>query len=235
VFGLVDGEFEEGVVEQSLTIRLIGAEGCGDSNAEVEFNVESVRTFIGRTFTAEDGSYRAEIDLPAAILPGDHMVFAAIEGRAGEEDAPLEVLGADVLGEDEDNDGGGSGNQGQASGGGVLPRTGAGILLLILWAIVLIGGGTLLARAAWKYRMRFAPVAAMHRRNQQREMDSIQGPDLPVLDTSRFVPQRTQAPPRRSERFNEIGRFGSHTEPPEPENLSEWDLVPPDDFQHPQS
>ena len=210
VEGEVDGDFAPGRVEYRGDVEMRGGEGCAEPFGDVDFYAESARVFIGATTAAEDGSYRAVRTLPASVMPGEHEIVADIEGR-GELRRDITVLpiGSDVqggpVGGTDDTD------------GGVLPRTGAGILLLILFALALIGLGSLLAASAWRYRYQLAPVRVFGARfgRKTRRPLALPAPGLQFIDTSRFVPTNTRTTPKP-----ESAHIESNSA-----TLTEWDVA----------
>ena len=114
--GEVGGGFVAGKVEERGDLRVAAIQGCCEANSKVDVYVESVRTFLGTVFAAEDGSYLGVFTLPASITPGMHQIIANIEG-CGEFRGALEVLAADSGGGGGPGGGGGGGPGGGGGGG----------------------------------------------------------------------------------------------------------------------
>jgi hypothetical protein len=74
------------------------------------------------------------------------------------------------------------------TGGGILPRTGGDLLRLLLWAIVLVAFGALTVLATKRLRRRFVPAFAGGGPRGQRPIAALPPPEVPFVDTSRFVP-----------------------------------------------
>lgn len=180
---VVSGQTPDGVranrAQYQGELFLQGRAGCAAPHGDVSFTVESDPVVLGSTQAFEDGSYRATFTLPAAVQPGDHTVIADVEGR-GEVRQPLVVIDASTRV--------GGVSQANEGSGGLLPRTGAGIAVLVLWAVAMLGLGTALVLAA---RRRFALAGAPGR---ARTVLALPAPEVPRIDTSRFVPYRSRTP-----------------------------------------
>ncbi len=192
--GEVGDSFRSNQVEEGGDIRVVAIEGCCEANARVDVYIESVRTYLGTVTAAEDGSYRADLTLPASIEPGEHTLIADIEG-CGELRRSITVLavstGTSVGGISQTND----------DDGGVLPRTGGGIALLVMWALALVTLGTLLVKAT---RRRFSAARVGHHGALV---------EIPRVDTSRFVPYRSRTSRRPEERNLTEWTYGSERPP----------------------
>ncbi len=99
------------------------------------------------------------------------------------------ALSTDVLSSQVTNPGSGSGGT-----AGILPRTGAGIALLLRWAMILIALGTLLSLAGWQCGQRFEPVRAFGARVRRKRgsVALLPATQVPFVDTSRFQPYRSR-------------------------------------------
>jgi hypothetical protein len=225
VRGEDDDSFVVGTADFRSQLEVEGGQGCAPSNGDITVTVFSDPVVLGTFQAFEDGSFHKIFCLPPAVEPGSHNVQVNIEDR-GVRSRPLIVDsdnaelcgpgdGTVVAGTSETNDG---------SGGGTLPRTGAGILLLLLWAVVLLGLGTVLVMTAWRYRARLTPAYVRTRleRRSHAPVLALPAPEIPRIDTSRFVPYRS-----RVERAEPPAQPGP--------TLTEWDAAPPTptDSDHP--
>jgi hypothetical protein len=177
-------------VQELGALRVGAVSGCCQSFARVDVYMESERVFLGTVRANEDGSYFGVFKVPSSIKAGQHHIVADIEG-CGELRAPIEVLGAGatVLGTSTRN----TSSSSDASGSGVLPRTGNDFMRVILWALILIAAGTMLIVTT----RRFAPAHAhVGRRRARGAVAALPPPEVPFIDTSRFVPYR-EAPGQR--------------------------------------
>ncbi len=178
VSGKVGDEYVVGQAEHRGLLRAEGSEGCATSFGNVDVSAAGV--FLGSITAHEDGSFMGTFRLPASVRPGTRTVVGDIDGR-GEVSRTIEVIGATVLGTSETRT---SAVADGAGGGGVLPRTGGDILLLVLWALLLIALGTATAIVARRWREgRVAVVAGT---------PSGRLGDVPFFDTSRFAPSPVQ-------------------------------------------
>ena len=187
--GQVGAGFVTGRAQELGKLRVAAVEGCCQSFARVDVYMESERVFLGTVRATEDGSYAGEFTLPSSIKAGQHHIIADIEG-CGELRGAIEVLqeGATVLGTSTVN----SSRSSEAGGGGILPRTGGDVLRVILWALILVAFGTLLIVGA----RRFAPARVQAGRAGRGVVAALPPPEVPFVDTSRFVPYRS-APGQR--------------------------------------
>jgi hypothetical protein len=188
--GQVGGSFVLGRVQEGGSLRVGSLQGCCQPFARIDVYIESERVFLGTVRATEDGSYFGAFKLPSSIKAGQHHVVADIEGCGELRGAVLVVAeGATVLGTSTSNTTRGS----DAGGSGILPRTGSDFFRVILWALILIALGTLLILAA----RRFAPAHAHGGRVRVRgAVAALPPPEVPFVDTSRFVPYRS-APGQR--------------------------------------
>jgi len=185
VEGEDDGTFTTGVADARSNLSVEGTSGCADPFGDISTTIFSDPVRMDTFSALEDGSFHEVFCLPASIEPGDHEVQVSIEGRG--------VLTRDLLVQEGDGGTCGAGDgtvvagvtQTNPGGSGTLPRTGAGILLLLMWALVLVGLGTVLVASAWRYRARLVPLAMLNRRRRAG------GHEVPFVDTSRFTPYRT--------------------------------------------
>jgi len=131
---------------QGQSVDANGTGGCFTPGEQVTGQIESDPVVVFRVNANSQGGYSANFTVPASISPGTHT-FRVTGGTSGRQYArPIVVQGAAA--------------GGQGTGGGVgLPRTGADVLALALWALLAIGGGTFLIAATWK-RYRLAHVEA---------------------------------------------------------------------------
>jgi hypothetical protein len=213
VEGENDGTFTAGTAEFRSNISVEGASGCAEAFGEISATVFSDPVRM-ETFTAlEDGSFQGVFCLPAVVESGDHEVEVSIEGRG--------VLTRDlrVLEGDGQTCGPGDGtvvagiSQANTGSGDALPRTGAGVLILVMWALVLVGLGTVLVASAWRYRARLVPLRAFRTNRRLGNAD----PPVPFVDTSRFTPYRSRV--ARGDRAARRDARGK-SEPP-----TEWDAA----------
>lgn len=186
--GQVGNAFIAGRVEELRNLRVAAISGCCEAGARVDVYVESDRVFLGTVRANDDGSYFGEFTLPASIKQGRHTLIADIEG-CGEFRGALEVLGegASVLGTSTRNTSG--------AGGGILPRTGGDFLKILLWALILIAFGAALIVLT----RRFAPARAGVP-GARRDIPALPPPEVPFVDTSRFVPYRSAPGERQASR-----------------------------------
>ena len=183
--GQVGGEFVNAKVQELGTLFVASFEGCCEAFARIDVFMESERVFLGTVHAKEDGSYLGRFTLPSSITPGRHNLVADIEG-CGELKGAIEVVkaGASVLGTSTRNTSASSG----ASGSAVLPRTGSDFLRILVWALIFIAAGTLLIVVT----RRFGPSAEPAGRTRGRgAVAALPPPEVPVVDTSRFVPYRS--------------------------------------------
>jgi hypothetical protein len=193
--GQVGGRYQVARAQELGAIKVGGVKGCFVDGSRVDVYVESTRRFLGTVHAAEDGSFLGDYKLPSSIKAGSHHIVVAVEKR-GEFRGPLLVLprgatgagdgagtGASVLGSSVRNTSGG--------GGGILPRTGADLFRLVMWALILIGLGTLLVLATMRVSEKLAPARTSSRRTRSRRaVAALPPPEVPFVDTSRFVPYR---------------------------------------------
>ena len=209
--GEVGGAFVDGKVEKDGDIRVAAVQGCCQSHAKVDVYMQSERVYLGTVYSNEDGSYLGTFPVPASIPAGKHTLIADIEG-CGELMRPIEVLpaGTRVLGNTITNGDPGSGNNGP------LPHTGIQLLMWILAALILLTIGTILTMSSKYARHRFAFVrAAADRTHVHRSAD----PNVPVVDTSRFVPYRSRV--EETDTLRRIRRtLGGETP-----TVTEWDIA----------
>ena len=209
--GEVDGRLVAARAEERGDLTVAAVEGCCESHSRIDVFIESERRFLGTVYASEDGSYLGVFTLPASIKPGLHHVVAEIEG-CGEFRGALQVLakgtgagagdGTSVLGTSLRNDATGS-------GGGILPRTGGELFRLMMWALILIGVGTLIVVATRRLGERLSPVRTLRRRPRaRRSIAALPPPEVPFVDTSRFVPYRSGAERRTLTRSSARTRTG---------------------------
>lgn len=192
------------VVQVQGTIQIEGGANCAEANGLVAVDAQSHRFNLHPGFRARpDGSYTSPLlTLPAHMRPGPHRLIAVVENR-GEVVLPILVVGpgADMTG----GGGGGGGGAlrtvsgrggGGGGGGGALPKTGAGIAMLILWALALIALGTALVYATKRGRIRLQPLRVVSSRLKRRDTGplALPAPDVPYIDTTGFVPTRPLRP-----------------------------------------
>ncbi len=218
VAGQVGNRFVLGQVQEVGALRVAGLKGCVPPFGDVGISVESTPVFLGTIRANQDGSYFGVLRLTSSIEAGQHHVVGDIEQR-GELRRALQVLdsgAATVLGTSVRN---ASLTSTGSGGGGVLPRTGGDILKVLLWALILVGFGTLLIVAT----RRLAPAGASHtgRVRERRPVAALPLPEVPFIDTSRFVPSRS-APGRRAASGSAHSAHGAPA-------TSAWDRAPRSD------
>lgn len=153
-----------------------GAQGCALANERVRLVVRSHPILLGQTIASEDGSYRVEAGgLPPHIVVGDHIVRGEFgDGRAVVQ-RPITVVSSFAQ----------AVATRRPATTATLPRTGAGIAILMLAALVLIGFGTTLVVFAYRW---------LRRRTTARRRDPnipLPAPALPPrVDTTSFSEQR---------------------------------------------
>lgn len=214
--GEVGDTFLVNTVEELGDFRVAAVSGCCERGARVDVYMESERVYLGTVFAAEDGSYQATFRLPVSIRAGVHHVIADIQG-CGELRREIQVLGADAAGSNPggSNPGGsvpdGSVPDGvsalegtspttvlgtnftNADGGGILPRTGGDLLRLLLWALVLVLFGTVLVVSARRRGLRYLWLRVRgHRHVRRSDVLALPPAEVPVVDTSRFMPYRSR-------------------------------------------
>jgi hypothetical protein len=230
--GEVDGKFVSGRVEELGDVRVASLSGCCDALAKVDIYMETTRVYLGTVYAAEDGSYSAQFTLPSSIKAGTHTIIADIEG-CGELKRTVQVLGsgASVLGTTVRNTAGASGTGGLTASGGILPRTGRDLLLWLVWAIVLIAFGIILVVAAWRWSQRYDRFRKLGRRVERARggVPALPPPQVPFVDTSRFVPYGSRTGSRAGR--SNVGR-PRRTSPPvgrTGSNTTEWAAEPKND------
>jgi hypothetical protein len=183
--GQVRGEFVNAKVQERGTLFVASFEGCCEAFARVDVFMESERVFLGTVHAKEDGSYLGSFTLPSSIKAGRHNVVADIEG-CGELKGAIEVVdaGVSVLGTSTRNTSGSS----DASGSAVLPRTGSDFLRILVWALIFIAAGTLLIVVTRRFRPEAVPAGRTRGRGA---VAALPPPEVPFVDTSRFVPYRS--------------------------------------------
>jgi hypothetical protein len=231
--GEVGGRFVAARVEELGDMRVAAVAGCCEANSRIDVFIESERRFLGTVYASEDGSYFGQFTIPAAIKPGMHHIVADIEG-CGEFRGALEVLARGSGA----GDGGGTSGLGStvrnsaAGDGGILPRTGGELFRLAMWALILIGLGTLLILGTKRLTELLAPAGVLARRSRSRHtMAALPPAEVPFVDTSRFVPYRSGLEERTIERSSSTGATresrrtpravgSAWTRPPKNESLS---------------
>ena len=211
--GEVGDEFVVGRVEELGDLRVAALSGCCESFAKVDVYMESERVFLGTVRASSDGSYFGQFTIPASIKAGTHHIIADIEG-CGELKAAIQVLDPDavnVLGTTTRNLSGVS----DVGGGGILPRTGGDIMKVLFWALVLVAFGTLLIVVTRRAAFGRADGGALRAAGP---IAALPAPDVPFVDTSRFMPYRS-APGQR------LNARGSRTTP-SVRPRSAWDRGP---------
>lgn len=148
-----------------------GQSGCFTPGEQVTGQIESNHVVVFRVNANSQGGYSATFTVPSSIPAGPHT-FRVIGGTSGREYArPIVIQGA--------------GAAGTGRGGVGLPRTGADVLALALWALLAIGGGTFLIAATWK-RYRLAHVEARFAAPHDAP-PSLNGSDHGVIEAPRAV------------------------------------------------
>jgi len=119
---------------QSVTAS--GVPGCFAPGENVRGQIESDPVVVFRVPTSADGGYRATFATPT-IAPGTHTFRVVGEASGRSYSRPITIVGGGAVG----------------SGVG-LPRTGADLLALVLWALLALGGGSFLVGLTWRrYRL----------------------------------------------------------------------------------
>jgi hypothetical protein len=174
------------VVPFQGTIQVAAAPECAQSGEEVEIWAQSHLIRIHDGFNAAaDGSYTSPpIQLPAHLAPGPHQIrprhlqsnveyfcpILVVDAATDTATAPLAAGGGGALRPASSNGGGGGGG----GGGGLLPKTGVNIVTLVLFALGLIGAGTMMRRAASRRRRR---RRQSRRRSEVPRLDTLVVPD----------------------------------------------------------
>lgn len=244
--GEVGDTFVVNKVEELGDFRVAAVSGCCERGARVDVYMESERVYLGTVFAAEDGSYQGTFKLPASIKAGTHHVIADIQG-CGELRRAIEVLGAaETIGS---NPGGsdpgatvpdgsspagvsapdgtspttvlGTNFRNTADGGaGILPLTGGDLLRLLLWGVVLVLLGTVLLTAR-KRGLRYVWLRARgHRPIRPSEVLALPPPEVPFIDTSRFVPYRSRVREREASHDGASGTTMAGWDAPRNDSLS---------------
>jgi hypothetical protein len=218
--GQVGDTFVANQVEEEGDFRVTSVSGCCDRGARVDIYMESERIFLGTVFAAEDGSYQATFKVPASVTAGKHHVIADIEG-CGELRREIEVLGAMSDGSAPPGGGSGGGGPGSSGDdspatvgttipegdgttvlgttvrntgdGGLLPLSGGDLIGLLLWGSALALVGTVLMRIARKRGFRYTWLRIRgHEAVDRRYVLALPPPEVPFVDTSRFIPFRSR-------------------------------------------
>lgn len=189
------------------TFRVEGEAGCTEGGSTILVDGQSHRHSLHPGFTSNaDGSFRSPpIQLSAHMTPGPHNIIPVF--TVGNVEYFCPVLIVDAAARDNDNGGGGGGGlnnvanrntgAGGGGGGGALPKTGTGILMLIVWALALIAAGTALVFAARRGGLRVQPLRVVSARLKRRSSGTplaLPPPDVPFIDTTGFVPVRPKRP-----------------------------------------
>lgn len=191
-------------------LRVKGQKRCAAPNGTVRVTINSDPVVMPSFQALEDGSFSHDYCLPASVTPGDHTVVVDIVGRENEITRSLTVSqndatacegtraadtgaggGTSVLGTSERNP--------AAGGGGILPRTGGDLLRLLLYALVLVLFGSTLVVAARRRGLRLADLP-LFRGSRTRAIAALPPPEVPFVDTSRFVPYRSKVAGARGSR-----------------------------------
>ena len=138
-------QLNDSTPNQGQSVAANGQPGCFTAGENVTGTVESDPVVVFRTTATANGSYSATFTVPASIPAGTHT-FRVVGATSGLQYArPIVVQAA----------------TGTTAGVG-LPRTGADILALAMWALLAIGGGSFLIAASWK-KYRLSHVEAQYR------------------------------------------------------------------------
>ena len=180
-----DVTIRDGRIEVQFEGRLTisGGPGCAFPGEGVASTVRSDPVLLGQTTAAADGSYAISARLPSSVLPGDHTVVVDFgEGRA-QVVRPITVVHAtQVLGT--------TATASPAGTGAQLPRTGGDLAMLVVWGLVLVATGTLLASSARRrLTVRAGGVVATGRRRRSSSR-------VRRIDTSGFTPSVAERAPR---------------------------------------
>jgi len=184
--GRIGDAFVPSKVEEGGVLRVGGYSGCAGSRGRVDVSMESTRVLLGTVTANADGSYFGQFTVPAAIKAGAHHVVADIQGCCVLR-APILVVaqGSGVLGT-------ATSDTRSSGGGGILPKTGGEIARLVLWAMLLLALGTSLVMGARNATRRLAPANARGGPRERRgAVPLLPSPEVPFIDTSRFVPYRS--------------------------------------------
>lgn len=185
-----------------------GQKRCAAPNGTVRVTINSDPVVMPSFQALEDGSFSHDYCLPSSVTPGNHTVVVDIDGRENEISRPLTVGPNDAAACDgtraaETSGGGttvlGTSERNPGAGGGILPRTGGDLLRLLLYALVLVLFGSTLVLAARRRGLRFADLA-LFRSQRARAIAALPPPEVPFVDTSRFVPYRSKVSGARGSR-----------------------------------
>jgi hypothetical protein len=218
-------------------VHVKGNEHCVEPNGNAEFTVRSDPVFLGALVALEDGSFDRTYTLPHAVPCGNHSLVMDADGRSTTISRPLVVTcaasAAGSVGDPAGSVGDAAGSVGDdgtrvlgstiansSRGNGILPRTGADLFRLLLWALILLAFGTLLVMSTWRWSQRFAPVRALGKRfvpTRSGPLAALPAPEVPFVDTSRFVPYRSAPERTYPSRSGGRGRRTSGTT---------WDTAP---------
>ena len=153
-------------------VTLLSPPGCILGGRLVILAVLSQRYVIGQGTTLEDGSLRIDGTMPSNIASGTHNLELDVAGKAPAVRAISVVPSLDSV-------------PAAAHDGG---RSGTGLAMLALWALLIVGGGAILATFGWR-RVRAAPAGGGFGRRGRA--DAV----VPHIDTSDFIPLKPTARP----------------------------------------
>jgi hypothetical protein len=219
----VNGTLVDGTVEEQGGLRASGGQSCAEPFSKIDVSIGSARTYLATAYAAEDGSYVAKATLPASITPGTHQVVANIEGRGellravqvtrhGAPAAPPTATPAAAVAQTPSS---GATNAGSARegtrvlastvtdpGSGLRPKTGRDLVVMLMWALILVVFAAVLVRTTRTGARRYGSVRAFGRRfgRTPHVPAALPPPEVPFIDTSRFVPYRSRTGPGPSSR-----------------------------------
>ena len=175
------------------TITISGPAGCAQDGETIDLSVASDPVSLGSATANSDGSYSLSATLPASITPGQHEITADFGPGRAQLVQPILVVTSFPTGA------AAGANTGPTSNGANLPKTGADIARLVMWAMVLlvVGAGLIFYRrrrfgqlaVAAGALARLRPNGASKRRRKRRRVDDKQ---LVRADTTKFVPEKVE-------------------------------------------
>jgi hypothetical protein len=160
-------------------ISLLSPPGCLVGGQIIVLVVLSQRRVIGQATVLEDGSVRIQGTMPSQLEPGTHNLEVDIGGQTHAVRAISVVPSLDQT----------------TLASHSTPRSGTGVALLALWALLILGGGAVLASFGWK-RLRPAGTGGV---GSHESAGPDEGPPVPRIDTSGFQSTRPSGAPGGTE------------------------------------